>query len=157
MPDDKQKYLHGYSSTEQQRLISQAAFWRNELILPDLPYEDGDSLLDVGCGAGAVLGELGIAHPRLALHGIDIAKEQIQMAQVHLSKLGLHAELRVGNALHLPWENNTFNHVYMMWFLEHLKQPVLALKEALRILKPGGSLTINCRTSATSGDSTRFS
>ena len=59
------RYLHGYSPEEQARLVEQAEYWRERLILPDLPYLAGDRLLDVGCGAGAVLGVIALT---LALH-----------------------------------------------------------------------------------------
>ena len=136
-------YIHGYSPTEQERLWAQAAYWRDDLILPDLPYRPGESLLEIACGAGAVLGILGQAHPGLKLHGLDREPAQIERARLALRSRSIKAELHLGDALHAPWENNEFDHVYMMWFLEHIKEPVAALGEALRILKPGGSITIN--------------
>ena len=83
-------YLHGYSAAEQRRLVEQAEYWRERLILPDLPYRPGQRLLDVGCGAGAVLGVLASAHPGLELAGIDREKRQIDVAKSHLALLGRH-------------------------------------------------------------------
>ncbi len=59
------EYIHGYSADEQQRLIEQARYWQTKLILSDLNYSSGTNLLEIGCGAGAVLGILGKAFPGL--------------------------------------------------------------------------------------------
>ena len=136
-------YIHGYSSQEQERLIQQAKYWREELILRDLNYQAGESLLEIGCGAGAVLGILGQAFPDLKLAGIDLEQKQIEYAKVHLSQLDLaDVDLRVGDAMSLPWADNQFDRIYVMWFLEHLPNPLKVLQEAARVLKPEGTITI---------------
>lgn len=136
------KYIHGVESAEQRRLIAQAEYWRDTLILPDLPYRDGESLLDIGCGVGAVLGVLATAHPGLRLAGIDQSEAQVVAAREHLEFVP-GADLRVGDALDLPWPDGSFDHVYIMWFLEHLPGASKVLAEARRVLRPGGTITIN--------------
>jgi ubiquinone/menaquinone biosynthesis C-methylase UbiE len=136
-------YIHGYSDTEQKRLIQQAEYWRHDLILRELNYKSGDKLLEIGCGAGAVLGILGTTFPDLQISGIDLEAKQINYATQHLKNLGLKSvDLKVGNASQLPWKDNTFDRVYAIWFLEHLSNPLLVLKEAYRVLKTGGTITI---------------
>lgn len=138
------RYLHGYSAAEQRRLVEQAEYWRDELILPDLPYRPGDRLLDVGCGCGAVLGVIAAAHPGLRLAGIDREPAQIAAARAHLATLGRpDADLREGDAAHMPWPDATFEHATMMWFVEHVPVIEPILREVRRVLAPGGSLTIN--------------
>ena len=143
MADADKRYIHGHSRAEQDRLVAQAEYWRDTLILPDLAYRSGQRLLDIGCGVGAVLGVIGQAFPGLALAGIDIAREQIAAAGEHLERLGLAADLRAGDARALPWPDDSFDHVYMMWFLEHVADARPFLAEARRVLAPGGTLTIN--------------
>lgn len=136
-------YIHGYSEQEQLRLIQQAEYWREDLILKDLDYQPEKSLLEIGCGAGAVLGIVGQTFPRLKLAGIDLEEKQINYANCHLNHLNLKdVDLRVGDAAALPWSNNQFDHVYAIWFLEHLPHPLQVLREAKRVLKPGGTITI---------------
>lgn len=143
------QYIHGYDQREQDRLIAQAAFWR-DLIRDGLDLRPGQRLLEIGCGAGAVLGEIAAAAPGALLAGIDIEPRQIERAQQHLSTvIGSDAraeqripELRVGDAARLPWPDATFDQVFLMWVLEHLTDSRPVLRDAHRVLKPGGSITI---------------
>jgi ubiquinone/menaquinone biosynthesis C-methylase UbiE len=134
-------YVHGYATDEQARLLSQAEHWREELILAGTTLASGTRLLEVGCGVGAVLGILGEAFPGVVLAGVDIEERQLEAARAHLAGLGLQADLRRADALELPFADASFDHVWMMWFLEHLADPVAALREARRVLVPGGALT----------------
>ena len=80
-------YIHGYSDIEQECLITQAEYWKNDLILKDIKYKAGEKLLEIGCGAGAVLGILGTEFTGLELAGIDLEEKQINYASQYLSKL----------------------------------------------------------------------
>jgi ubiquinone/menaquinone biosynthesis C-methylase UbiE len=135
------QYVHGYASQEQERLVQQAEHWRYELILSGTTLAPGTRLLEVGCGVGAVLGILGDAFPGVRLSGVDIEERQLETARAHLAGLGLQADLRRGDAAALPYGSASFDHVWMMWFLEHVADPVAALREARRVLVPGGELT----------------
>ena len=138
------RYLHGYSPEEQARLVEQAEYWRERLILPDLPYAAGERLLDVGCGAGAVIGVIASAFPGLHLAGVDREPKQVEAATAHLAALGVpSADLRVGDANRLPWPDRHFDHAYLMWFVEHVQGIEPILREIRRVLKPGGTITIN--------------
>lgn len=141
---DEPRYIHGYTRQEQDRLVAQAEYWRDTLILPGLKVRPGELLLEVGCGAGAVLGVIGTAFPQARLAGIDLAEQQVAYARAHLARLGHpEADLRQGDATRLPWEDGRFDHVYMMWFLEHVSEPRPFLAEAWRVLRPGGRITVN--------------
>ncbi len=135
-------YLHGYDTDEQRRLIAQAEYWRDKVIVPGLGYRAGETLLDIGCGVGAVLGVIASAYPGLKLAGIDLSPKQIETARRHLASLGnADVDLRVGDASRLPWADASVDHVFTMWFLEHLGDPMPVLREARRVLKPGGTIT----------------
>src|SRR5437867_6527548 len=143
MPD--RTYLHGYSSEEQQRLVLQAHYWQELLALGDLSYRQGESLLEIGCAAGATLGVLGTAFPGVKLAGIDLETRQIEFARRHLAGLGLSdVDLRVADARQLPWSERAFDHVYIMWLLEHVDEAdgEAILRWAFRVLKPGGTITV---------------
>jgi ubiquinone/menaquinone biosynthesis C-methylase UbiE len=136
------EYLHGYSSDEQQRLVRQAEYWRKKLIPVGLSYQPGERVLEIGCAAGATLAVLAREFPSLKLSGVDIEPRQIGFARTHLKACGVEADLRVANGATLPWESGYFDHVYIMWLLEHLQDSTAVLREAHRVLRREGTITI---------------
>jgi SAM-dependent methyltransferase len=134
-------YVHGYGTPEQERLVEQAEHWRHRLIGDGTRLEPGTRLLEVGCGVGAVLAVLGQEFPGVQLVGVDIEPKQLEFARGHLARAGVEATLLEADALALPFEDRSFDHVWMMWFLEHVADPVAVLQEARRVLVPGGAIT----------------
>jgi SAM-dependent methyltransferase len=134
-------YVHGYGTPEQERLVEQAEHWRHRLIRHGTELEPGTRLLEVGCGVGAVLVVLGQEYPGVELFGVDIEQKQLDFARGHLERAGVGATLRQADALALPWTDGSFDHVWMMWFLEHVANPLAVLREAKRVLVPGGRIT----------------
>jgi ubiquinone/menaquinone biosynthesis C-methylase UbiE len=135
------QYVHGYGTPEQERLVEQAEHWRHRLIADGTQLEPGTRLLEVGTGAGAVLAVLGQEFPGLSLTGVDIEPKQLEFARGHLERSGVEAALLEADALALPFADESFDHVWMMWLLEHVADPPAALREARRVLVPGGAVT----------------
>jgi ubiquinone/menaquinone biosynthesis C-methylase UbiE len=134
-------YVHGYGTPEQARLVQQAEHWRHRLIADGTELAPGTRLLEVGTGVGAVLAVLGQEFPGLELTGVDIEPKQLEYARGHLERAGVEATLVEADAVALPFEDESFDHVWMMWFLEHVADPVAVLREARRVLVPGGGIT----------------
>jgi 2-polyprenyl-3-methyl-5-hydroxy-6-metoxy-1,4-benzoquinol methylase len=134
-------YVHGYATPEQERLVEQAEHWRHRLIRDGTELEPGTRLLEVGCGVGAVLAVFGQEYPHVELFGVDIEQKQLDFARGHLERAGVEATLRQADALALPFTDASFDHVWMMWFLEHVADPLSVLREASRVLVPRGRIT----------------
>jgi 2-polyprenyl-6-hydroxyphenyl methylase/3-demethylubiquinone-9 3-methyltransferase len=92
------------------------------------------SLLDVGCGGGFLSNPLAAAG--LAVTGLDMAHDSLEVA-ARFDPSG-RAKYIQGDAYHLPFAESSFQVVTQMDVLEHLENPERAVKEAARVLKPGG-------------------
>jgi ubiquinone/menaquinone biosynthesis C-methylase UbiE len=134
-------YVHGYGTPEQERLIAQAEHWRKRLIRDGTKLDPGARVLEVGTGVGAVLAVLGEEFPGVRLTGVDIEPKQLEFARGHLERAGVEATLVKADAVALPFDGESFDHVWMMWFLEHVADPVGVLREARRVLVRGGAIT----------------
>jgi ubiquinone/menaquinone biosynthesis C-methylase UbiE len=134
-------YVHGYATAEQERLVQQAEHWRHRLIADGTRLEPGTRLLEVGTGAGAVLAVLGQEFPGVRLTGVDIEPKQLEFARDHLERSGVDATLLEADAHALPFADESFDHVWMMWLLEHIADPPAVLREARRVLVPEGRIT----------------
>lgn len=135
------EYVHGYGTREQERLVEQAEHWRQRLIVNGTTLEPGTRLLELGCGVGAVLAVLGQEFPGVHLSGLDIEPKQLEYARGHLRRAGVDATLQEGDATAVPFDDGSFDHVWMMWFLEHVPDPLGVLREARRVLVPRGAVT----------------
>jgi ubiquinone/menaquinone biosynthesis C-methylase UbiE len=134
-------YVHGYGTPEQERLVAQAEHWRHRLIRDGTELEPGTRLLELGCGVGAVLAVLGQEFPGIRLTGVDIEPKQLEFARGYLERAGVEATLIEADAAVLPFADESFDHVWTMWFLEHVGDPQAVLGEARRVLVPGGAIT----------------
>ncbi len=92
-------------------------------------------ILEVGCGRGLMLSNLISAKKR---SGIDPSSEAIEFAKTHIPE----ANLQVAFAQKLPFEDNTFDLVYSLEVIEHVKEYELMVSEVERVLKPGGIIFI---------------
>ena len=102
--------------------------------------------LDCGIGSGALSRALVRTVPSpIALDGIDISARMLEKADESLRKSGLRAVLHQGDASNLPYDDAAFDLVMTAHMLEHLADPGAALREMVRVLKPGG-LLIACLT-----------
>ncbi len=134
-------YVHGYGTPEQERLVEQAEHWRHRLICDGTQLEPGTHLLEVGCGVGAVLAVLGQEFPGVRLVGVDIEPKQLDFARRHLARAGVEATLLQADARVLPFGDESFDQIWMMWLLEHIADPPAVLREARRVLVSGGVIT----------------
>lgn len=113
---------------------------RAQTIFEWVQPQDDDLILDLPCGRGFYLNMLRYVSP-CKLVGADLDEAIIQKARLnvgHLPDVALH---RV-NIYHMPYPDATFDAVILSEVLEHIDDDVAALKEAWRVLKPGGVVAI---------------
>ncbi len=93
-------------------------------------------ILDVGCGNGRNL----LPFKGHDLYGLDFSREMLMFAKKFSDKHDLNIKLVQGDARSLPFKSNTFDLILSIAVLHHLRNPLIALMEIHRVLKPGGTL-----------------
>ena len=137
-----QKYVHGYEPTEAIRLQDQARTLV-ELLHSDTHYSKGSVVLEAGCGVGAQTVALAKSSPEARIVSIDVSAESIAQATENIQAEGItNVEFQTANIFSLPFEPQTFDHVFLCFVLEHLSNPVDALISLRSMLKPGGTITV---------------
>jgi SAM-dependent methyltransferase len=135
------EYVHTFTTEEQDRLFRQA-----ELLEPHLhkyiDLSDCSSLLEIGCGVGAQLRLLFRKYPDVRMTGVDISENQIRRARALLEKelSKRQVELHTSRGDELPFEDDSFDAVYICFVLEHVPDPLAVIREAKRVLVNGGVL-----------------
>jgi SAM-dependent methyltransferase len=137
-------YLHGFSTTEQARLVKQARL-AEPTIFHDIDYGGARQLLEVGSGVGAQTEILLRRFPDLHVDCVDLNGAQLDAARANLGRMpwleGRYA-LHQADATDLPFEPRTFDAAFLCWVLEHVPSPARVLSEVRRVLAPGAPVYI---------------
>jgi ubiquinone/menaquinone biosynthesis C-methylase UbiE len=99
------------------------------------------SVLEVAPGPGYLAIELAKLGS-FKITGLDISETFVQMASRHAHEQGVEVDFRRGNAGDMPFESGAFDFVVCRAALQNFKEPVKALREMKRILKPGGAAVV---------------
>jgi len=138
----REDYVHGYSEREAVRLVDQAKTLA-PLLHHDTSYPEGCLVLEAGCGVGAQTINLARNSPHAEIISVDISKPSLKQAKslIKHEKI-LNVAFQAADIMELPFEDETFDHVFICFVLEHLPDPVKALLSLKRVLKQGGSITV---------------
>lgn len=129
MPDT---YSHGHHESvlrsHRNRNIANSAAYLEPHLAPGL------SVLDVGCGPGTITVDIASRIAPGTIIGVDVAEDAIAAAK----ELDASIEFKVDDAYNLSFADESFDIVHAHQVLQHLTDPVAALREWKRVLKPGG-------------------
>ncbi|KAH7078888.1 S-adenosyl-L-methionine-dependent methyltransferase [Paraphoma chrysanthemicola] len=140
------KYLHGHHAS-----VLRSHSWRTvENSCPHLlPYLNDPSLkiLDVGCGPGTITVDLAARVPQGLVYAIDPSADVIEKARKHAAEKGVtNVRFETGDIFN--WQSldgvaaGGFDIVHAHQVLQHLQDPLGAMKEMKRLVKPGGVLAV---------------
>lgn len=135
-------YVHGYSSREHQRLVDQASTL-TELLHSDTVYPPSSEVLEAGCGVGAQTVALARNSPLARITSVDVSSESLATATDRAVRAGItNVVFQPADIFDLPFSADRFDHVFVCFVLEHLRDPAGALSRLRSVLKPGGTITV---------------
>ena len=116
----------------------------NSELLSAARIEDGQAVLDCGCGFGGTLAAINESHRDLDMVGVNIDPRQIRVAEEQWkSKDGNRIRFVEADACDIPLSDGTFDTVLAVECIFHFPSRFRFLQEASRVLKPGGRLTLS--------------
>ncbi|WP_251151750.1 methyltransferase domain-containing protein [Cellulosimicrobium sp. Marseille-Q4280] len=138
---ESESYTHGHHES-----VLRSHRWRTAensagFLLPHL--REGMSVLDVGCGPATVTVDLAerVAGGRVV--GVDASAAVLDSARDLAAQRGTaNITFQQANAYELPFADGTFDVVYAHQLLQHLSDPIGALREMKRVAKPGGLVAV---------------
>ena len=141
-PPMNKSYVHGYAARESERLVDQATTLA-DILHNDTVYPAGSKVLEAGCGVGAQTIILARNSPNAKFTAVDVSKESIRAAKERVSSQGFtNVTFHQNDIFHMPYDDNTFDHLFLCFVLEHLSNPIEALLCLRRVLKRGGTITV---------------
>ncbi|MEL0010254.1 MAG: bifunctional demethylmenaquinone methyltransferase/2-methoxy-6-polyprenyl-1,4-benzoquinol methylase UbiE [Bacteroidota bacterium] len=116
--------------------------WRTKTIA-ESGVKAGDKVLDCATGTG----DLAIAFKKAVgkegyVLGTDFCAPMIEPAPAKAEKEGLSIDFEVADAMDLPYEDNRFDVSSISFGIRNVDEPVTALKEMARVVRPGGKVVV---------------
>jgi ubiquinone/menaquinone biosynthesis C-methylase UbiE len=100
-------------------------------------------VLDVGCGTGwHVRVASRIVGPTGRAVGVDNSEAMLVEARQHAAARGVDVDFVQGSAYSLPFEQNSFDRCFMIEVMDVLDDPVQAVREMIRVTRPGGHICL---------------
>jgi len=134
-------YTHGHSEA-----VLRSHRWRTAensagYLLPALV--GGQRLLDVGCGPGTITIDLAGRVAPGDVIGLDLSEAVVDLARAAARAAGTpNVTFQVGDLYALPFGDASFDVVHAHQVLQHLTDPVAALRELRRVARPGGLVAV---------------
>ncbi|CAN5207777.1 class I SAM-dependent methyltransferase [soil metagenome] len=135
-------YVHGYDPRENSRLRDQAATL-DALLHSDTFYPAGARVLEAGCGVGAQTVILAAGSPDALITSVDVSEASVAQARAAVAAHGFtNVTVRQADLFNLPFPPASFDHVFVCFVLEHLRDPLAVLTSLKGMLKPNGTITV---------------
>lgn len=105
--------------------------------------KQGSRMLDICCGTGKITLELADkVGPTGHVTGLDFSQNMLEVARMSVDSSGLAERITLiqGNAMSLPFSDNSFDGVTVGWGLRNVPDIYTVVTEMLRVVKPGGMI-----------------
>jgi len=116
----------------------------NQELLDAAGIEDGHTVLDCGCGFGGTIAAINQAHRDMDLTGVNIDPRQLRVAEEQVKpRASNRIRFVEADACAMPLGDQTFDRVLAVECIFHFPSRLRFLKEAARVLRPGGRLALS--------------
>jgi ubiquinone/menaquinone biosynthesis C-methylase UbiE len=140
---DNTAYFDRWAKAYDHGRISQWFQYTQHLTISVMSFRKDSKVLDVGCGTGFAVLQLAALVSEGRVCGIDISPNMIQQARMKVPpELSPRVEFREGSSAKIPYPDEFFDNLLCTNSFHHYPDPLLALGEMQRVLKPGGQLVI---------------
>ncbi|MGW3038995.1 methyltransferase domain-containing protein [Kitasatospora sp. NPDC001159] len=141
-PQPATVYTHGHQEAVLRSHRSRTAADSAAYLLPEL--RPGQVLLDVGCGPGTITADLAeLVGPTGRVVAVDTSAEVLEQAAGYVAERGLaNVVFELADVHRLPCRDGEFDVVHAHQVLQHLGDPVSALREMRRVTVPGGVVAV---------------
>ena len=130
---------------------SQLAAWRRQAAALTTALPAGAQLLEVAPGPGYFSVEL--ARLGFAVTAVDLSATMVQITAENAARAGVEVDVRPGDVARLPFADESFDLVVCQAAFKNFPEPVAALDQMHRVLRPGGTAVIHdLRRDATAAD-----
>ncbi|MGD9678600.1 MAG: demethylmenaquinone methyltransferase [Vulcanibacillus sp.] len=115
--------------------------WRRTA-MKKLDVREGETALDVCCGTADWTIDLARHSKNGMIVGLDFSHNMLEVGErkIQNNKLDDQVQLRHGNAMDIPYEDNTFNYATIGFALRNVPDIEKTLSEMIRVIKPGGKV-----------------
>lgn len=134
-------YTHGHHES-----VLRSHRWRTAensagYLLPHL--SSGLTVLDAGCGPGTITADLATIVTPGRVTALEVTAPALDLARAEIGRRGLTTvDFTVGDVHALDFADDTFDVVHAHQVLQHVGDPVAALREFRRVTKPGGVIAV---------------
>ncbi|POX40212.1 SAM-dependent methyltransferase [Streptomyces sp. Ru73] len=141
MPHESAVYTHGHHESVLRshtwRTAANSAAYLLDSLKPHM------KVLDIGCGPGTITADLAALVPDGSVTGLEHAPDVLSQARAVAAERGLtNVHFAVGDVHHLDYPDDSFCVVHAHQVLQHVGDPVQALREMRRVTKPGGIVAV---------------
>lgn len=133
---------HGYDKANDAMTFGMAHSWRRKLVRWS-GAQHGMKVLDCATGTGDLALEFkrAVGDQGLVI-GTDFCEDMLKSAPNKAKAAGLNVRFQFADVLNLPFEANTFDVASIAYGIRNVENPIKALQEMARVVKPGGHVMI---------------
>lgn len=128
---------YSYTASRIERALDKIGHYVKKGIL----FRPGERVLEAGCGDGLIILTLRKLF-RVEGHGVDFSSAALDQSEKLMTKLDEKFSFRLADIRQLPYADNYFDKVISLGVVEHMEDPMPAIRELQRVLRPGGQLIL---------------